>query len=216
MGYNHKYVTGELYAFYNNSDDLEDNGNFASWRVDLCHSDNYVSVIEGIVDLTKDIISGSDYRWYADEFIWPEVEEGCYKLVVIDTSNSDDVLYISDEIEVVDSVNDLIQVKYRNAANILNFNYETLTTFYNIFHVDWMYRKPMRPIITEGYGLSNGTFKRVRTILTKTYEFVTGWFDEKEHDAVQGAIIHSDLQIVVDGNWEAMNMPEDGEYTIRA
>lgn len=213
MSYKRKYVQGAEYAFYNNSDDLEDNANFASWRVDLVHSDSFISVIEGAISLTKDIISGSDYRWYNSGFTFPTVEDGCYRFVVIDTADSDNVLYISSEFEVVSSDDGLMLTKYRNAQNILNYNYTTLTTFYNKAHVEMFNRKPSRPVNTEGYSLSSGTFKRVRTILTKTYEFVTGWFDELAHDATQAMIIHSDLQIKINNQYEAMELGEDGEYT---
>ena len=214
MAYKRKYVIGASYAFYNNSDDLEDNANFASWRVDLVHSDTFIAVIQGLFTPVKDIISGSDYRWYVNTFTFPEVADGCYKYVIIDTADSDAVLYISREFDVVSSSEGLMYVKFRNAANILNYNYTVLTSFYNIIHVEMKNRKPLRPVVTEGYGLANGSFKRVRSILTKTYEFVTGWFDEAEHDSTQSMLIHSDLQIVIDGNFEAMNLPEDGEYAI--
>ena len=43
MAYKHKYVVGETYAFYNNSDDLETNANFTYWGFDLVHSDTFPS-----------------------------------------------------------------------------------------------------------------------------------------------------------------------------
>ncbi len=167
-----------------------------------------------ITILAKDIISGTDYRWYAEDFQFPEVATGCYRFVVLDLADNDKVLYMSDEIEVVASDTDLVYVTFRNAKNILNYNYETLLTFYNKTHVEMLYRKPLRPTTTQGYTLSGGSFKRVRTLLTKSFEFVTGWFDEKEHDAMQEMIIHSDLSIAIDGNFKAMNLTEDSEYAL--
>jgi hypothetical protein len=139
---------------------------------------------------------------------------GCYKFIIIDTSASNQVLYISREFEVVSADTDLQYVKYRNGKNILNYNYETLTTFYNKFHVETFNRKPLRPTISEGYPLSDGSFNRVRTIFTKTYQFITGWFDENEHDAMQSAIIHSDYQIVLDNELKTVNTQEDVEYEL--
>lgn len=214
MDYKRKYVIGGEYAFYNNSDDLEDNANFASWRVDLVHSDSFLTVVGNIFSVTKDVISGSDYRWYNSSFTVPEVEAGCYKFVVIDTAASDAVLYISRTFEVVNGSKDLMYVKFRNARNILNYNYTGLPSFYNISHVEMFNRKPQRPVTTEGYGLASGSFLRVRTILSKTYEFITGWFDEDEHDSTQAILIHSDLQIVIDGSFQAMKLGEDGEYLV--
>jgi hypothetical protein len=211
MVYKHKYVVGENYAFYNNSDDLESNANFNYWSFNLVHSDSFIPVYEDITTLAKDVISGSDYRWYADVFEFPSVQTGCYRFVIEDTVGGN-ILYISDEIEVVDSTDGLMFCRYRNAKNILNYNYEVLSSFYNQFHVELKKRKPLRNETTEGYGLTNGSFKRVRTTLTKSYEFVTGWFDESEHDATHEMSIHSDLNIVFDGNFNAMTKTEDSEY----
>lgn len=214
MRYKHKYVPGENYAFYNNSDDLEDNVNFNYWAFDLVHSDTFLPVYQDVTILEKDIISGTDYRWYADSFEFPSVPSGCYRFVILDLADSEKVLYISDEIEVLDSTEGLVYCKFRNDKNISNYNYETLTSFYNLFHVELLRRKPLKPQITQGYDLSGGSFKRVRTTVTKTYEFVTGWFDEVEHDAMQDMIIHNDLNLAYSGNFNAMNFPDDSEYSI--
>jgi hypothetical protein len=213
MAYKHKFVVGENYAFYNNADDLETNANFTYWGFDLVHSDTFTSVYDDVTTLSKDIISGSDYRWYADSFEFPSVPTGCYRFIILDTTDNS-VLYISNEIEVTDSTDGLVYCKYRNAKNKENYNYETLTDFYNLFHVELKRRKPLNPKVTQGYDLSTGSFKRVRTTKTKTYEFVTGWFDEDEHDAMQDMVDHSDLQLVYEGNFNAMNWPDDSEYAI--
>ena len=214
MGYKHKYVIGSTYAFYNNSTDLEDNVNFNYWGFDLIHADTFEQVYQDITILSKDIISGSDYRWYAEDFEFPEVETGCYRFVILDLADNEAVLYLSDEIEVVADDTDLMYVNFRNAKNILNYNYETLTTFYNKTHIEMFNRKPLRPTTTQGYILSDGSFKRVRTLLTKSFEFITGWFDEKEHDAMQEMIIHSELNLVIDGNFELMNLTQESEYLL--
>ena len=213
MAYNHKYVMGGLYAFYNNSETLEDDANFATWRLDLVHSDTFVQVSNGVASLTKDIISGTDYRFYATDFIFPTLESGCYKFIIIDTSTSN-VLYISRELEVVSADTNLLYIKFRNDKNILNYNYEVLTSYYTKTHVETFKRKPLRPTISEGYSLSDGSFKRVLTVLTKTYEFITGWFDEDEHDGMQASIVHSDYQMAIGSTFKVVNTLEDVAYAL--
>ena len=213
MGYRHKYVIGHDYAFYNNSESLEDNVNFNYCGLDLVHSDSFIPVFEDVATLTKDIISGTDYRFYADTFTFPTVQTGCYRFIIMDLTDST-ILYISNKIEVVDSDTDLMYVNFRNAKNILNYNYEGLTTYENKTHVEMFNRKPLRPVATEGYKLSDGSFKRVRTLLTKSFEFVTGWFDESEHDAMQEMIIHSQLNIAMNGNFELINLVGEAEYVL--
>ena len=213
MGYKHKYAIGSTYAFYNNSDAIETSLNFNYLVLDLVHADTFIQVVEDIAILSKDTLTGG-FRFYVEDFVFPLVDIGCYRFAVIDTASSDNVLYLSDPFEVVNSSDDLIYCIYRNEKNILNYNYETLSTFYNKTHIELFKRKPLRPTTTKGYVLSNGSFNRVRTILTKTWEFITGWFDTNEHDALQAIIIHSDLQIIVDGNFVALNLPEGSEYTL--
>jgi hypothetical protein len=213
MAYKHKYVTGENYAFYNNSDTLESDVNFNYWSFNLVHSDSFILVYEDITTLVKDVISGSDYRWYADVFEFPPVGNGCYRFVIEDTI-SGNIFYISDEIEVVDSTDGLMFCRYRNGKNMLNYNYEGLSSFYNQFHVEMKKRKPARNESTEGYELTSGSFKRVRTTLTKTWEFVTGWFDETEHEATHAMAVHNDLNIVFNGNFNAMTKSEDSDYSV--
>lgn len=213
MAYKHKYVVGETYAWYNNSDALETTASFNYCGLDLVHADTFIQVIEDVATLGTDILSGG-YRFYADDFVFPTVSDGCYRFIVIDVSAGENVLYISDPFEVVSSTTDLTYCQFRNGKNILNYNYEGLPSFYNKTHIELFKRKPLRPTITQGYSLSSGSFKRVRTLLTKTWEFITGWFDTKEHDGMQALVIHSDMQLSIDGNWEVMNLSEDSEYLL--
>ena len=213
MAYKHKYVTGETYAWYNNSDELETSASFNYCGLDLVHADTFIQVVEDVTTLVTDIFSGG-YRFYTDDFVFPVVDPGCYRFLVLDVSAGENVLYISDPFEVVSSTDGLTYSKFRNGKDILNYNYEGIPTYYNKTHVELFKRKALRPTTTQGYTLSSGSFKRVRTLLTKSFEFITGWFDEKEHDAMQEMIIHSDLQLAIEGNWEVMNFSEDSEYTL--
>jgi hypothetical protein len=213
MAYKHKYVVGSTYAFYNNSDTLETTASFNYAGLDLVHADTFIQVVTDVTTLSTDILTGG-YRFYATDFVFPTVAEGCYRFIIVDVSAGENVLYISDPFEVITSSTGLIYTKYRNGKNILNYNYETLSTYYNKTHVELFKRKPQRPTTTQGYELSTGSFKRVRTLLTKTWEFITGWFDTNEHDAMQAAIVHSDLQLYIDHNWESMNLGDGSEYLL--
>ena len=208
MAYKHKYVVGSTYQFYNNSDSLETNVNFNYWTISIVHSDSFVLVLSDFATLAKDIISGTDYRWYVDPFVFPTIPIGCYRMVIEDTV-SGNIINISNIIEVVSDDTDLMLVTFRNAKNILNYNYVTLTEFYNTFHIEMFKRKPLKPEKAEGYDLVDGTFKRVSTTFTKDYEFVTGWFDENEHDATQAAIIHSSLRIAYNNQYNTMSKKDD-------
>lgn len=212
MAYKHKYSMGSTYAFYNNSETLETSDSFNYAGLDLVHADTFIQVVEDVAPLSKDILTGG-YRWYVEDFDFPVVDQGCYRFIVLDLADAN-VLYISEPFDVVSSAEGLTYFKFRNEKNILNYGYEALPSFYNKTHIELFKRKPLRPTTTQGYVLSTGSFKRVRTLLTKTWEFITGWFDTNEHDAFQAIIIHSDLQIIIDGTWTPLNLPEGSEYTL--
>lgn len=211
MTYNHKYITGQIYSNYANLDNLETSVNFNYWRVDLVHADSFIQVVQDVMTLTKDIIDSDtgNYRWYTT-FTFPQVPNNCYRFVIIDTT-SDAVVYISDTFEVTTN-NGLILCKWRNAKNMLNYNYQTLTSFYNVSHFELKRRKPNIVIQRNGYELSDGSFEPVRTVRGKTHEYVTGWFDEKEHDAMNALIIQSDVQVDINGLYISVIFTEDTTY----
>ncbi len=210
MSYNHKYIPGWTYAFYNNSDELEDNANFNYWQFNIVRPDNFITVYEDAAVLTKDIIDGNDYRWYSS-FTFPNIEIGCYRFLVYDAF-ADQVISISDPFEVVSDDEGLLYCNYRNPVSILNINYTGLPSFENKFHVELKRRKPLNIESSVGYRLVNNQFNRVRTTLGKGYEFVTGWFDEKEHDATQAMTIHKNLNVSFNGKLNAMNRDDESEY----
>ena len=193
------YPTDE-YTFYSNLDTLENNANFDSWECSLYHADSFVKCVENIVNLTKDTISASGYKFYGT-FITPNIPNGCYYLIITDTVDSDNVLYLSNKLEVVSSTTDTYLIRYRNNQNILNFNYANLTSFKNKFRVPFIKRQPLNTLTTEGYDLINGNYKRVRTERVKTLELVTDYLDEDGHDAFQTALFHSDIEVFYDNKW---------------
>lgn len=103
-------------------------------------------------------------------------------------------------------------VKYRNPADIQNFGYEANASFYNIARLKLEKLNPIRPKENIGYELTNGTFKRVRTIVSKSYDFITGFFDDEGHDAFDMATIHTDLQLNDGSGYVAWERPEDANY----
>lgn len=200
----------DTYSFYANLNELEDNANFSSWNVSLYHADSLVKEYDSILTLTKDIISGTDYRFYST-FEMPTVANGCYYIIITDTVTNN-VLYISNKLEVVSNITDTTFIRYRNDQNILNFNYEGLTTFRNKFRVPIIRRQPLNSLSSEGYDLINGNFKRVRTERVKSLEVVTGFYDDQAHDALQTSLFHSTFEIQHENRWNQYIL-SDGDYS---
>lgn len=196
--------------YYFNTATLITDASFATWKVALLNSNNDIAY-DNITTLTKDIITGSSYRWY---FTWvvPDLAYGCYRFVVYDSATNN-VKYISESyIQITNQSTDTSIIKYRNAVNIQSYNYETLTTWYNQHRLWLIKRAPQRQKESIGYNLTEGTFERVRTVVTKSYEFVTEFLDENASDAFDVATIHSDLKIDVGTGMQRYRLPEDSEF----
>lgn len=204
-------VGGEDFAFYANLDDLETSANFANWHLDLVNSD-FQTVVQDVGTLTKDIISGSDYRFYS-EFTIPEgLTAGCYYLVVIDETYAQ-VKYLSNKLYYSTITDYSIRYRYRNSKNILNFNYSGLSEYYNKGRIKLKKRQPNQDVTSIGYEQINGSFNPVRYVKGKTYEFITLWYDEYDHDAFNALTIHNLIEIVEEGSFVQYVRGEDS-YSI--
>jgi hypothetical protein len=141
----------ELLYYYNG--DLITDTTFSDWRVALLHTDSNIVAYNNIVTLTQDIITGSQFRWYF-EWTVPVLVEGCYRLVVYNSTDSS-IKFISETLlQFVEDTTDTSIIKYRNEVNIQNFNYETLTTWYNQYRLFFKRRAPQRQKNTIGYNVT--------------------------------------------------------------
>lgn len=218
VGFSTILIPGDLFSVYFNIETLETNANFSSWQLNLYFAPNATDIgaraYTNIFTLTKDIISGSDYRFYIDTQLVPfDVEPGCYRMAVLDTVGNE-ILYITNIVEVRSSSTGLLRCRYRNDFNIMNYNYETLTTFKNRVNVPLKIRQPQIGKVSEGYDLSDGTFNQTRVTLVKEWEFITGWIDDEAIEAFHAMIIHSTFEVEVErdsGVYTAFRMPESTE-----
>ena len=203
--------SGHVLHYYFNSDDLSTAGNFANWRLALVNNDNHAIAYDNIATLTKDTITGISFRWYFDWTV-PALSGGCYRFVVYENSGNT-VLYLSENVfQYVSDTSDVCLVKYRNPVNIQNFNYEGMPLRYNQFRMWLKKRKPARQVESVGYDFTEGTFNRVRSVLTKSYEFVTDMMDEVTSDAFNAAILHKTCQIDTGEGLQSFRLPEDSEF----
>lgn len=168
-----------------------------------------------ITGISEDVISGSDYRPYMSFTVPDFGDEGqCYRMVVWDGTN---IVMISNQIVYQETAalydKTTYKIKYRNTKNILNFGYANagMSTYYNQVRIHLEKESPSNIDNAVGYQLVNGRFNRVRTTLNKSFNFVTAPFDSYAHDAMNAALIHSDLQIYDNGAFLRYYFGED-EY----
>ena len=207
-------LPNDVLSFYANLDTLETNANFGSWSLNLVFADSFGLAASNIASLTQDVISGSDYRFYLNQFTIPSnIAIDCYRLVIVDTTDSQ-VLYISNSFKIGSKIAAYTSsIQYRNDIDILNFNYEGLPSYKNQFRIDLVVRNPIFSVNRIGYDLVNGSFNPVRTVKGKNKECITEAYDEFDHEAWNAATIHSELDIFEEGAFRRYDRGES-DYTI--
>ena len=208
-------VPGKAFSFYANLDTLETSANFSNWVLHLLNEDDFEIAYPNIGTLTKDTISGNSFRFYS-QFITPsDLTEGkCYVLAVYETDTTN-IKYLSNTLQVkAATYSEMINIRYRNDKNILNFNYETLTNFYNRFWIHLATIQPQNPTVRTGYDLVSGAFKEIRSTSGKNKRFITRAYTDEDHEAFNAATIHNTFQIAENGQWTTYTRPTDADYAV--
>ena len=189
------YLRDYNHYFYANLDTPIDDDDFALWVLDLYDmAGNQVSAGVGI--LTKDIISGGDYRFYAHFTIPVGVDRGLYQLVVYNSSTSD-LKYVTNCIEVITSadVEEFVFLWFRNSTNAFGFNYETLTSYNTVFlNMNIVEEQP--EISMDQYReASTGKIRNQKTQTAKVLSLETFMFDGEANDMMLALSSHDDIQL---------------------
>ena len=207
-------VEGDTLSHYANLDTLESSANFASWRLDLLNGSDRSIFLSNIATINQDIISGSDYRFYFSFTVPSGLTDGSdYWLAIIDTADSDQVVYVWDFLEGRSSKAGTRKIKYRNDKNILNYNYEDNPSFYNEYRISITAFGQQNPVVLTGYEKVNGSFQSVRATKGINKRYVTIAYNEQDHEAFSNAIIHNDFNIYEDGSYREYSKGQEA-YTV--
>jgi hypothetical protein len=206
------WYPGDPFSFYANITELEDDANFDNWHLDLLDN-NFNVIISDVGILTKDVITGSSYRFYSQFEVPTGLTPGvCYRLVIVDETYNL-VKYVSNKFQYSSEEEYTVQIRYRNSRNIFNFNYEGLSSFYNEFRVRLLINKPSSAINAEGYEISDGSFKPVRYTKGRNDDFTTLWYDYDDHEGFEAAALHSAFECAIRGQWVAYTLGENAYET---
>lgn len=130
------YAVGKLHFYYCNSVALFDDADFANWEFALF--DCFGNKVEDLGAPTKDIITGSDYRWYI-EFEITENVSGEHYFVVYNTS-TDAIVFQSNKVRIItqEEISKYAFVQFRHTENLDNYNYalSSYDTKYNSLYLD--------------------------------------------------------------------------------
>lgn len=182
------------FIYFNLDEPIED-ADFSDWQIDLIDSSGTV-VDASIGTLSKDIISGTSYRFYTTVNISASVPKGIYDVVVFNSSTNA-LKYQMDCVKVITD-NDLDEYAlfaYRNSTNLYNFNYEGILKYNTVFlpvnvieHQIETNRKQYREQSTQKVRNQKSTADKVITV--ETY-----FFDERAHDMFGVLAQHDDIRI---------------------
>ena len=203
------YAT-DTFAFYANLDVLEDDPDFSTWTLNIAH-DNFIIAYPNVGTLNQDFITGYEYRFWSSFTVPEGINAGCYYLIVLDGSHN--VKYISNIIKAKETTDYTFKTRYRNGKNILNFNYEGLTAFYNQFRIGLVIRQPIPQSRNVGYDLIRGSFNPVRNVTGSEKQFITLWYNEGDHEAFSAASSHRVFEVAEDGQW-VLYVRGESEYNI--
>lgn len=128
------YMVGYEHFLYNNSDELYPlgySGDFGDWHLGLFNVDGLM--VEDLGELTKDIISGTDFRWYKQYTITANVTGKHFFGVFDDVLGT--AIYQSSLFNLItqSEVLDYTLVEYKHSTNRDNYNYESIDIYNSVF-----------------------------------------------------------------------------------
>ena len=191
-------------------DETIDDADFGDWLIGLFrHGD--IAPIQTWA-LTKDIISGIDYRFYTTINIDASIgEKDCYQLVVYNSVTSAIKYVPFNGINIIEqqNVTNYAYLQWRNSTNLDNYNYETLSEYNSVF-LDMNLIDQDFEYTNKGYReQSTGKFRLQKNQRHKAYTFETYLFDEQANDTMGSISLHDDILI----NGEAVTVKTGHEQT---
>ena len=190
-------VPGEQQSIYFNTDEPFNNTSFPNYVLKIVENKvGYPVVVANQAGLFQDIISPDVYRMYAI-FGFPFLSVGYYRYIIHDEV-ADQIILLSNPFEVIND-RDVIdrettRLRYRNSADIYNYGYEALPTFFNEIRIRLYEPDPVEfPFDAEQYKeVSTGEFQVPKFDEDKLHTFETYWFDPDQHEAFAVFLAHSE------------------------
>ena len=192
---NPAYLKGYPHFMYANLDETIIDSDFNEWVLSL-FDNNGVEVAPSIGTIVKDIITGSEYRFYSQFTIPENVNNGIYQLVVYNSSSSE-LKYVSNCVQVIssDQVESYALLFFRNSTNTYNFNYEAVSDYNTIF-LPWNVIEQQPEIeIKQYFEQSTGKTRNQKKRSTKVVTIEAFFFDDEANDMMAAISGHDDLLI---------------------
>jgi hypothetical protein len=189
------YLKGYEHFFYANLDDTIEDSDFNDWVLSVFDGAGN-EVAGSIGTLEQDIISGSDFRFYASFTIPESLPDGFYELIIYN-SNTDEVKYISNCIEAIsfENIEDYVLLFYRNSSNVFNYNYESVNNYNTVFLPMNVIEQQPEIELTQYVEQTTGRRRNQKTITSKVIKLETFFFDDEANDMMLALSVHDDITI---------------------
>lgn len=190
-------VNLEQFSFYINFDEDFNHPNFSSFKLHLINSyGNVTSDIAPLERVYKD--DNVNYFIYASVTLAAAVP-GVYRLAVVDTADSNRILYVSQEIQVMTSDNAkkyTSRLQFRNSSSVYNYLYEKVALFLQEIRLR-IYLDDEQPDgdLAQYRAVSSGRLRNVNVELDLSRSFETYFFDDLAHRAMFAFQIHDSIYI---------------------
>jgi len=170
-------------------------------------------VISNASALTQVNITGG-YQVYAEDVnITGLVNNGTYRYVIYDTSDSS-ILYILNWFKFTNDIGGLVKISYRNSSNIFDFAYETASTYRNVVFLDLNVIDNQSELDRTGYlEASTGFWRNEKSELREYFTLESYFFDDTAHNGMRGLAAHDDIEI--NGRPYQVKENYETEYNIR-
>jgi hypothetical protein len=192
-------VNGERFSFYINFDSNYNYPNFSSLRLYLFNK--YGSVAANIGTLERVFQDDEvNYFIYASVTL-SDIDKGKYRLAIVDESDDLAVLFVSNEIEVIEQTEaDALtgRFRYRNSSTIFRFLYEKIADYYNEIRLRINVMEEQTEGKVEQYReVSTGIIRNTSFELDLFYAIETYFFDDLAHRATFVFQVH-DIMLIND------------------
>jgi hypothetical protein len=190
------YLQGYDHWLYFNLDDPIEDSDFANWEIRVYDLDG--NLRQTIGALTKDIISGSAYRFYCT-FTPDGTYTGLHYLAIYNTSTGEVKYSFQDSpfsVIALSEVEQYVWLKFRNSSDLDNFNYEDFPSNYqevflpmNAVSYDYEYE------IKSYTSVSSKKRRDQKTGRHKIVTINTELFNEQANDMMSSVTIHDEIYI---------------------
>jgi len=141
------------------------------------------------------------------DFDFPDVPNGEY-MFALTSSNSEQIFFIGNPMEVVSDLTQVTQVKYRNETEIYKYRYQWLPDFFTTLFL-------RLTVTATAYEDDEEAYKEVSTRKHLTYQsqadrvytFETYWFDQNQHEAMATMGKHDEV------NFNTIVLQQTGAYS---